>query len=259
MTTFGKVYKTEAIVLKHFPLGEADYILTLFSPNRGKIRAVARGSRRIKSKLGGHIEPLMRTSFVINAGKNLDIISQAELIDGFRPLRENIHFLNLGIYMAELVDYMTQENQSNQETYRLLLESITAICNDHSPTLLPYFQLRMIIHNGFGPELYDCIECGTLIEPNKHRFCTDGGGVICLHCRPENVNILPLRLDTLKLLRFLSRSDWKSIQRLRLNRGNLIELNRITKELISYTINRDIISSTFLDYLYESFESEESV
>lgn len=259
MTTFGKVYKTEAIVLKHFPLGEADYILTLFSPSRGKIRAVARGSRRIKSKLGGHIEPLMRTSFIINTGKNLDVISQAELIDGFRPLRENIHLLNLGIYMAELVDYITQENQSNQETYRLLLECITAISTNHSPTILPYFQLRIIIHNGFGPELYNCIECGSLIEPNKHRFCMDGGGVICLKCRPENVTILPLRLDTLKLLRFVSRSDWKSIQRLRLNKGNLIELNRITRELISYTINRDVMSSTFLDYLDEAFTNEYSV
>tara|TARA_B100000029_G_scaffold66677_1_gene59566 strand:+ start:749 stop:1519 length:771 start_codon:yes stop_codon:yes gene_type:complete len=256
MTTFSKVYKTEAIVLKHFPLGEADYILTLLSPTKGKIRAVARGSRRIKSKLGGHIEPLMRTSFVINSGKNLDVISQAELIDGFRPLREDIHLLNLGIYMAEIVDYITQENESSQETYRLLLESITAISTNHSPTLLPYFQLRIIMQNGFGPELYDCTECGSLIEPNKHRFCMDGGGVICLNCRPENVTILPLRLDTLKLLRFLSKSDWKNIQRLQLSKGNLIELNKITKELINYTINRDLMSLGFLYYIDEAFNNE---
>ena len=68
MTTTPKIYKTEAIVLRHFAIGDADYLLTLYTPNRGKLRAVAKGARRVKSKLGGHLEPLMRTSLLITRG-----------------------------------------------------------------------------------------------------------------------------------------------------------------------------------------------
>ena len=104
-----KTYKTEAIVLRHYPIGEADYLLVLYTPGKGKVRAVAKGARRIKSKLGGHVEPPMRTSLFLSRGQNLDSVGQAEALEGFRPLREDLHRLSQALYMLELVDAFSQE------------------------------------------------------------------------------------------------------------------------------------------------------
>ena len=141
MTTAPKTYKTEAIVLRHHPIGEADYLLTLFTPNRGKLRAVARGARRIKSKLGGHVEPPMRTSLFIAKGQNLDTVNQAEALEGFRPLREDLNRLSLALYMLEMVDGFSQEEQANYPVYRLVLDSLRSLSGEAPPALLPYFQL----------------------------------------------------------------------------------------------------------------------
>jgi DNA repair protein RecO (recombination protein O) len=170
MNAFQKIYKTQAIVLKHIPLGEADYLLTLYTPDNGKIKAVARGSRKMKSKLGGHVEPLMHTSFVLSTGRNLDVVSQADVIDGFRSIREDIQSLNVALYMMELVDKITEENQSNNNIYKLMLDCMHSLAKDPSPTLLQYFQLKTIEYSGFRPELYNCVECSNNIEASNIDF-----------------------------------------------------------------------------------------
>ena len=251
MNAFQKVYKTEAIVLKHIPLGEADYLLTLYTPDNGKIKAVARGSRRIKSRLGGHVEPLMHTSFVLNTGRNLDVVNQAEVIEGFRSIREDIQSLNLALYMVELVDHITEENEPNQPIYKLMLDCMHSIANDPPATVLQYFQLRVIDYSGFRPELYNCVECSNIIEANKHRFSLATGGVLCLNCKPSGATILPLSLDTLKLLRFFLRYDLPRIQKLRVYGNNLLELNRIIENIVDYAIEREVKSSIFLSHIYE--------
>ena len=136
MTTPPKIYKTEAIVLKHLAFGEADYLLTLYTPNEGKLRAVVKGARRVKSKLGGHLEPLMRTSLLITRGQNLDTINQAEVLDGHRAVREDLDRLSQAIYMMELVDAITPEEQPNYPIYLLLLDTMRSLTEGASPLLL---------------------------------------------------------------------------------------------------------------------------
>ncbi|MBI2856488.1 MAG: DNA repair protein RecO [Chloroflexi bacterium] len=249
MTTSAKIYKTEAIVLKHVPLGEADYLLTLYSPTKGKIRAIARGARRVKSKVGGHLEPLMRTSFLIAAGRSLDAVSQAEVLEGFRLVREDLQRLTQALYMAELVDAITPDEEASYPVYRLLLDSLRYLAGDPPPSLMPYFQLHLLDYSGFRPELYRCTECGSTIEPSMHRFSPDRGGTLCLSCRPPEVAVLPLSLDALKVLRFLLKEDFARVERLHLERDNLVELERLMGTLIQHVLDREIRTSRFLHNL----------
>ena len=249
MTTSPKIYKTEAIVLRHIPLGEADYLLTMYSPTRGKMRAVARGARRVKSKVGGHLEPLMRTSFSIAAGHSLDVVSQAEVLEGFRPMREDLQRVTQALYMAELVDAITPDDEASYPTYRLLLDSLRCLAGDPPPSLVPYFQLHLLDCSGFRPELYRCVECGSTIEPDMHRFSPDRGGTLCLSCRPAEVAILPLSLDALKVMRFLLQEDFTKVERLHLGRDNLVELERLMGTLLQHVLDREIRSSRFLHHL----------
>ncbi len=250
MTYAPKTYKTEAIVLRHFPFGEADYLLTLYTPGRGKVRAVAKGARRIKSKLGGHIEPPMRTSLFMSKGQNLDSVGQAEALEGFRPLREDLQRLSQALYILELVDAFSQEDLPNYPLYRLTLDSLRSLSQSASenapPALLPYFQMRILDYTGFRPELQRCVECEEGLEPGLHSFSPGSGGALCDACHPSGVGILPMSLNAIKVLRFLQRESMPSAERLTLEQETLEEVDRLLGSLIRYVLDRDLKSSRFL-------------
>ena len=247
MTTTPKIYKTEAIVLKHFALGETDYLVTLYAPYMGKLKAVAKGARRVKSKLGGHLEPLMQASFLINKGQNLDTISQAEVLDGFRTVREDLERLSKALYMVELVDSITPDEQPNYPMYRLLLEALRSLSDDSSLLLLPFFQLRLLDHAGFMPELYQCVECSSIISPDMHYFTPDGGGTICVSCHPKNLTVLPLSLNSLKVLRFLQKEEYAKVEGLHIKATTASELSRLLGTLLEFTLGREVKATRFLN------------
>ena len=241
-----KTYKTEAIVLRHYPIGEADYLLTLYTPGKGKVRAVAKGARRIKSKLGGHVEPPMRTSLFMSKGQNLDSVGQAEALEGFRPLREDLQRLNQSLYMLELVDAFSQEEQPNYPLYRLTLDSLRSLAGDAPPALLPFFQMRLLDYTGFRPELQRCVECQAELEPGLHSFSPGNGGALCDACHPPGVSVLPMSLNAIKVLRFLQRESMPSAERLTLEPETLAEVDRLLGSLLRYVLDRDLKSFRFL-------------
>jgi DNA repair protein RecO (recombination protein O) len=117
-------YSTEAIVLKRTDLGEADRILTLFTPGKGKIRAVAKGTRRPISKMGGHLDLLCRSQLQLALGRNLDIVTQAEGRENFLHLRNDLWHMTCGFYLAELVDRFVEDSTQHYDIYALLLETL---------------------------------------------------------------------------------------------------------------------------------------
>ena len=115
-----RVYKTEAIVLRHDPLGDTDKILTLYTPYLGKLRAVAKGVRRPTSKLAGHVEPLTRSAMMIARGRNLDIVTQSHTIDSFVSLRDDLVRTTQAIYSTELLELFTVENDPTPQCISFL-------------------------------------------------------------------------------------------------------------------------------------------
>src|SRR5438445_11492344 len=115
-----RVYRTEAIVLRQRRLGEADRILTLFTPQYGRLDAVAKGVRKQTSRKAGHLEPLTLTSLLVATGQNLDIITQSETIESFLTLREDLQRVARGLYVAELVDRATPERAEQFPIFQLL-------------------------------------------------------------------------------------------------------------------------------------------
>ena len=115
-----RVYKTEAVVLKRTNLGEADNIVTLYTPNLGKIRAVAKGIRRPRSKLCGNLDLLTRSALLLAQGQNLDIVTQCQSIEGFPLVKNDLNRIGCALYIAELLDQFTVEHVENYPVYRLL-------------------------------------------------------------------------------------------------------------------------------------------
>jgi DNA repair protein RecO (recombination protein O) len=245
-----RVYKTEAIVLKRTNLGEADKILALYTPNFGKIRAVAKGVRRPKSKLGGHVETLARSSMMLAVGRNLDIITQSQTIDSFLPLRSDLWRTSCALYTAELVDRFTEEHIENYSVYRLLLNTINNIVKtDDADLLLRYFEIQLLGYLGYKPQLQTCIHCKKELEPVENYFSASGGGTLCPNCRATEPRVRPLSLNALKVMRLFQSSTYDQARKVKLNPGLSKELETIMREYIRYILEREVKSAEFLDQL----------
>ena len=245
-----RMYRAEALVLKSAPFGEADLLVTLFGRESGKVRAVAKGARRATAKLVGHLEPLTVTRLALSHGRNLDVVNQAETLETFTALKSSLTAITKGLQVAELVDGFGSEASPNEPLYDLALATLAAIGrapDDELPLL--HFQLHLLAVSGLMPELQNCVECRKEIEPDRHRYSADGGGVFCPDCIPGHAGLRPLSLRALKVLRLLARSHATELPMLRLEPGLSLELKAILTGTVQYWLDREIRTDAFLNHL----------
>ncbi len=243
-----RVYKTEAVVLKHTLLGDADKILTLYTPHLGKVRAVAKGARRAKSRLAGHIEPLTRSAMLLSQGQNLDVVSQSETINGFLGLREDLERTTLGIYAAELVDLFTLQDDASPSLYNLFLITLEALCKAANPAMvIRYYETRLLDSLGFRPELNACISCRSPMGQEYTYFSVSGGGIVCSGCRGGEASARPISRDALEAFRFVQRAGLENVQDLTTPAPLSRELEVTLREYIRYLLERDVRSTGFVD------------
>ena len=247
-----RVYKTEAIVLKRTHLGEADSIITLYTPNLGKIRAIAKGVRRPKSKLGGHLDLLTQSALLLAQGQNLDIITQSQTIESFLPLKGDLRRISCAFYIAELVDQFTAEQVENYPIYKLLHTDLLWLCGARNCELvLRHFELQLLRHLGYQPELHQCLGCKSPLAPQRNLFSASSGGALCPDCGRNEPAVRPISVDALKVMRFLISSDHASAGRLRMSRDLSQEVEQLIRWYIRYLLEREVKSLEFLDHLQE--------
>lgn len=252
-----RFYKTEGIVIRLVPIGEADRVVTLFTPQHGKARAVARGARRVKSRVGGHVELLARVRVLIRRGKTLDVLSQAETLDSNAALREDLWRTTCGLYIAELVDRFSREELENTGLYHLLRRCLGDLPAAPSPDLLTrYFEVRMLALTGFQPEVFRCVQCGADLTPTPQAFSPAAGGVICPACRGgEGAGLRSLSLNALKVLRLFLRSDLDAAMGVRVQEDLAVELEHVLRQYIRHVLEQDMKSTDFLDLLRRQRET----
>jgi DNA repair protein RecO (recombination protein O) len=249
MTKPPRVYQTAAIVLRQRRLGDADKVVTLYSANLGKIDIVAKGVRRTTSKLAGHVEPLNHGSFLLAHGRNLDVLTQAQTIEAFQPLHEDLDRLSRALYALELIERCTEERAENFVIYRLLLDTLRRISSDEGDIDLAirFLEMALLDQLGYRPELERCIMCGTQIEPASAVWAPGVGGVLCSDCRPVDTSVRSLSPNGLKILRLLQKGDVRSVMTLQLDHDLMFELEAALREAFHYALDRDIKSAQFID------------
>jgi DNA repair protein RecO (recombination protein O) len=262
-------YSIEAVILKRIDFGEADRILTLFTPTRGKLHAIAKGTRRPVSKKAGHLELLNRSQLQLALGRNLDIITQAEGRENFLHLRGELWHMTCGFYLAELVDRFVADSTPHLDIYGLLLETLRYLDADASAlqqqraqgSLLPsgeqengrtrlllrYFELHLLSSIGYEPALQNCAHCASGLRPEENGFKASLGGVLCPQC--SRFWERRLSLNALKVLRFLQRSKWIEASHLRVDARLQAELEAVMHDLLRFHLERDLKSWSFLDML----------
>jgi DNA repair protein RecO (recombination protein O) len=194
-------------------LGEADRIVTFYSRDVGKIRAVAKGVRRTTSRSAGHLEPFTLSDVMFAVGRELDVISQADTLEAFRAVREDLVLTTHAYYLAELVDLLTEDRMENRAVFDVLvdglrdLESAISSTDAEARLVLIVFQLRLLEALGYRPELRECVTCRVTIEPERNQFSALMGGVLCPGCGPRESTARSVGTSVLKLLRFVQHND----------------------------------------------------
>ena len=184
------LYRVEGLVLRSRELGEADRVVTLFTRTEGKVRAVARGSRRPRSRLMGATQPFCHGRYLLLSGRELDTISQAELVGhGLRPLREDLTRMTLASLTAELVDALVEERAASEPLFEVLLATWQELASQGEAkleTALWWFELRLLDLLGYGPALDACAGCGRPLGQERVVFSPREGGSLCARCRERD-------------------------------------------------------------------------
>jgi DNA repair protein RecO (recombination protein O) len=188
------LYHDRGIVLRTHKLGEADRIITLLSKDHGKIRAVAKGVRKTKSRFGARLEPPTHVDLLLYEGRELDIVTQAETIDMFAPLRDDFDLLGGALSMLEAADHVALEGEPNPQLYGMLANALRTLATRDAPLVVPAFFLKLLALEGYRPQVEVCVVCGT--DDTLVSWSIDEGGLRCSAHRqgnamsPEAVTVL---------------------------------------------------------------------
>jgi DNA repair protein RecO (recombination protein O) len=172
------LYHETGIVLRTHKLGEADRIVSLLTKGRGKVRAVAKGVRKTKSRFGSRLEPGSHVQLLLYEGRELDIVTQAESIDHFRAIRDDLDRLTRASSMLEAADQLSLEGEANVQLYQMLLGGLRALAARSGPLVVPAFFLKVLALEGFRPIVDSCLECGATAD--LVAFDIDDGGTRCI-------------------------------------------------------------------------------
>jgi DNA repair protein RecO (recombination protein O) len=242
-----RLFRTEAIVLRRHDFGEADRILTLYTPDRGKLRAIAKGVRRIASRKSGHVELFMHTGVLLAEGSSLHVLTQAETIHPYRGVREDLVRTTYAYHIAELTDRFVEEGTASPATFALLRDALAALDDADDPSLVTrFFELHLLGQVGYRPRLFACPSCNAELAPDGNAFSPDAGGVLCPACAPRHADATALDARTFRVLRFLQTRDWTVVRTLAVAPGTRGALERVMHLYIRHLLERDLKSVEFL-------------
>lgn len=242
------LYTTEGIVLKTQNIGEADRICTIYSPIKGKARAVAKGARRPKSRFVSSTQMFAYGDFQIFTGKSLDGISQVQLKESFPRLHDDLAKLAYASYVSELVSEMTEEGDGDETIFNMLFTYMRVLSETSDPELVTVaFETKFATVLGYRPRLESCTECGGRSLSPGVCYSPEAGGVICSKCSLGSSGNIKVSYGAVKLLEALLMTEFAKVERIKANRSIRREITRLIRAHLGFRMNRKLRSLEFLE------------
>jgi DNA repair protein RecO (recombination protein O) len=244
-----RVYKTQAIVLSRFDLGEADRVLTLLTQHDGKLKAIARGVRRPSSRLGGSLEPFAELHLVLARARTFDVVTQATVRHAWLSLRDRLESTATAWYLSELVERSTEERAPAPRQYELLVQAYGHLDAGLPPgRVARWFEFGLTDELGLRPEVDRCVECDRRLEEDEEfRWVPVFGGLLCgTHPGPPAEQV-GLSRDGLKLLKAYRHMDLEAVAALRLPPRVEAEAEQAMRLFVRHVLEREARSLEFLD------------
>ena len=203
-------YKTKAIILSSYPYREHDRIISFFSEQYGRMEARARGTRKLESKLAGHLEPFIETELLLAPGRHWDILAGSRTLQSRQKLRSSLELVALASLCAEAAKLITRPQAADQRIFNVLKSTFSYLEDErlslaHKQSLGISFLWQMLRLSGFAPELGRCIRCRSAAQNGAFSF--EGGGILCSNCSNHDLFAIPLNSELLSELKDQSLKD----------------------------------------------------
>lgn len=242
-----RTLRVEAVVLRHSDWGEADRLLGLFTREQGKLRAVAKGARKVRSRKAGHLEPFTRVVLMLARGRDFFIVTQAETVDAYLPLREDLVRTSYAGYVIELLDRFTYEEGENRSLFSLLVDTLKRLSNDEDLFIpLRYFEIRLLDHLGFRPQLQVCVQGGEEIRAEDQYFSAQAGGVLCPRHGRSAPEARPISVEALRYFRHFQRSSFADARKAKVPSPVQQEMEGLIQSYLTYLLERNLNTPHFI-------------
>lgn len=246
------LYNAEAIIIRTRDFDEADKILVMLTREEGKISAVAKGARRPRGRYAAAAQIFTQVKAALFHGRNLDTLSQVEIVESFRNLREDLLRMAYGSYICEIMDEMLREKQRSESAYLLLLTTLhllNAMEMDPEPIRRAY-ELKLFSILGFRPSFDECVACSKPLGPAPVvRFAPGLGGVLCPTCPSDGEVVHRVSRGTLETMKRLMDGDIRRAHIIRVAGEMAGEMDRVIGDYIKVRTERPLKSKEFLDSL----------
>lgn len=242
-------YKTRVIIISYMKFKEADKIIRAYSPHFGRISAIAKGARKTKSKFGARLEPFSYCELVLYKGRNLDIVTQIEILEPFLNIKENLKKLAYAYIIADLILRSGGESDSARifPFFLFSLKELQKIDESLLKQWLIAFQLKFMILSGYKPILDKCSYCGRKIERlKKNVFSFSDGGLLCDDCSSKKESPVILKSETVKMLRDLTEKDIKDWNKTIYSNFAQDECQKVLENYIYYYLESKLKTIHFL-------------
>lgn len=241
---------TPALILNRQDYKEADSLVTVYTPYFGKLTLVARGTKKLSSKLAGHIEPLTLADILIIRGRGFDYIGSAITRAAYLGIREDLNKLYYAGRAINLFSRLTKENQSDERLFFLLvtwlkiLNDFYLFTRESGELVLAFFTIKFLAELGYRPEMYQCLDCLNTISPGQNYFNLLGGGLVCGDCFEKKrlaggggvfrTELLTISDNCIKLMRFMVDNRFKSAEKLKTDNKTLKEFGGLLDKFILF-------------------------
>lgn len=251
MTLPERLQHSEALILRRMDYGEADYLITLFTPNYGKLKTLAKNVRKPANRQAGQVELYSHIRFMLKRGReDLHIITQAETLESYAVLREEVERHIWASHVVELLDQFMYEGEEQALAFDLLRAVLGWLCDlGTDPRLaVHYYEYQLLRQMGFEPSVFDCAVSGETLTPEDHYFSVSEGGVVKREF-VAGLDVIPLSLPVFKILRHFSRQPWEIVRVLQPSSEHYADLDQIMGRYFTYILERRLKSTAILDQI----------
>lgn len=240
--------KWEGIVIRSVDYGESSKVVTLFTREQGKIGTMARGAKKTKSRLVAVSQLFTHGYYLCKTGPGTGMpdLSQGEIVESYRDLRQNLEHTAYAAYMAELLDRLTHEREPNPFLFQLLALTFRYIDDGKDAEILcRIFESKMLIVAGIAPRLHACVHCGAEREP--YAISVSQGGLLCPVCLPTDSYAIAVTPTTWKLLRLFQLFDLERLGEIEVKPTTRSQLKHVLRSFIDQHLDLRLKSRAFLE------------
>ena len=239
-------------MLRRIDLGEKDRIVIIFTREIGKISAVAKGSRRPGSKLGGASEPLTYSRLMLASGRDLYVLTQAEIKESFPHVRSNITSVAYGVYLLEIVNAFLDMRQPNPDIFDTLLSAIYILESGlDSEIAARYFEIQLLSILGYEPHIDKCLKCGRKPARETVYFSPAMGGIVCSACGEAPKDSIEVRAAVASYISAIKIAEPPRLKDMRFPKGARQDMAKILSRHIRHQLEHDLKSTEFIDIIAE--------